>query len=645
MNEHDNKYPEFARPYEPVKGGKKHKGLTWNPLPLIVAAFLLLLLPNVVKPTEEIPAGPSVIDVPGWTLHAQTGGKDTLYTVPHPEPGVLPRPSESPTPVPRPVRPAPSPTPTPLTNIYYPATPTSTPSTPVQPAEDRVVVKIVGNTDTFSYDGEEHGVEWFEYTASLNGKELDPTLFEVELLDLDKGYVGAIEPGTYYMGLTASDFSVTSSQYSKISVQVQDGWVKIIDTNVPVTVTITGNTATYTYDGTSHQVSGYTYTATSSEGDLVSEDFTVELTGTAAASGTDVGKYPMMGLVAELSASDFTVTSDTYTNITVNFTNGWLEITPADLTVTITGHTRTEQYTGDTYTVEGYDVSIPAGAFFEETDIAFSGTAQASGSEAGRYTMGLTPGNFSSTNGNYNVTFNVTDGWLEITSATADHTPPSVSLGSGISALPENNGMHFYVAFRINAWNDLADGTMTATLYTSADGGSTYTAVADSTKTIEGSSGATDAQVDAVLPGTVAVYKGKIVLEYTYSDGTTGSAELGPINLHTDSFGYINTGFGNQGWEYDINGNLSVDVVIDDTKVDPNTVDFEYATFKVNGNSVSNPAINRYTGTDGKQHIQVGVMTTISGEASVSCTIYLNSTDSEGSPWMTTLSHSGTVNN
>ena len=548
MNEHDNRYPEFARAYEPVKGGKKHKALNWNPLPLIVAAFLLLLLPLITKPAEQSPVPPAA-DTPVWTVHAHAGEKEMMFVVPEPEPGILPKPSPSATPVPPPVTPAP-PTPTPADPTPVPpVTPEPAPEpSPSSETDERVRVVITGTRVTDVYNGDDIFAEWFDYAAYKGSKKISAESFTVEFVETDgvEPFVSGINVGTYYMGLTKANFEVTSGKYSKFSVEVRDGYVKI---------------------------------------------------------------------------------------------------TPASVTVTVTGNTNTVDYDGETHIIEGYSVSIPSDSIFTEGDIVFSGTARAEGREAGTYNMGLKAGQFSSSNSNFKVKFNVTDGWLKINSAAADHTPPDVSLGKEISAVPENNGMHFYVGFDIHAWNDLADGTMKATLYTSADGGATYTAHTDSTKTISGSSGETYAEVDAALPGTAAVYKGKIVLEYTYSDGSTGSAELGPVNLHTDGFAYINNNFGDQGWDYDINGNLSVDVIIDDTKVDPDTVDFEYASFTANGEYVPDPAIRKYTGTDGKQHIQVGVMKEIIGETRVSCTIILKTTDSEGSPWVTTLSHSGTVNN
>ena len=58
MKEIDDRYPEFAEPYEPVKGGKHHKALTLgrSMLPLVVAAVVgTTLIVSAVKEHEVEP--------------------------------------------------------------------------------------------------------------------------------------------------------------------------------------------------------------------------------------------------------------------------------------------------------------------------------------------------------------------------------------------------------------------------------------------------------------------------------------------------------------------------------------------------------------------------------------------------------------
>lgn len=63
--------------------------------------------------------------------------------------------------------------------------------------------------------------------------------------------------GTYYMGLTADDFTAESNNYSNIRIAVTDGWLKIDPITDKVTVTITENADTVEYDGKEHSVTGY----------------------------------------------------------------------------------------------------------------------------------------------------------------------------------------------------------------------------------------------------------------------------------------------------------------------------------------------------------------------------------------------------
>ena len=134
-----------------------------------------------------------------------------------------------------------------------------------------------------------------------------------------------------------------------------------------------------------------------------------------------------------LTAEDFSTENKNY-NVTFIVTPGWLKITPADLTVTITGNNDTKEYTGSEQSVTGYTISIPEGATIKEGEIngpeqdaaIAKGTDADGGSNGDKsYPMeGLTADKFSTTNKNYNVTFDVTNGWLKITPANMAGTDP-----------------------------------------------------------------------------------------------------------------------------------------------------------------------------------------------------------------------------
>ena len=89
------------------------------------------------------------------------------------------------------------------------------------------------------------------------------------------------------------------------------------------------------------------------------------------------------------------------------------------VTVTITEHSETVDYDGQEHTVNGYEVSSNIDNYTEEF-FTFSGTASASGTNAGSYDMALTAADFVNVNDSYDVTFVIADGGLTInpTSAT-----------------------------------------------------------------------------------------------------------------------------------------------------------------------------------------------------------------------------------
>ena len=192
-------------------------------------------------------------------------------------------------------------------------------------------------------------------------------------------------------------------------------------------VTITGHNDTVLYDGKEHTVTGYDV---SIDNELYKEgDFT--FSGTAEAKGTDAGTYQM-----GLNDGQFTNNNDNFKKVTFVVNDGKLTINPVDeVVVTITGHNDTVPYDGDEHTVTGYDVSI-SNDLYKEGDFTFSGTAEAKGTDAGTYPMGLKAEQFSNNNENFKkVTFVVEDGSLTInkrnvvlTSETASKTYDGTAL-------------------------------------------------------------------------------------------------------------------------------------------------------------------------------------------------------------------------
>lgn len=176
-------------------------------------------------------------------------------------------------------------------------------------ATEPVAVKIVGNTKTVTYNGSEQSVEGF--TTDVGNK-----LITVTLKDGRKAEAKGTLPNKYQMNLKAEDFDIKSDVYENFEVSVEDGWLQIEPTEAEVTVTITGNRRTVTYNGSEQSVEGFTT-------DVGDKPITVMLKdgGKAEAKGRYVGRY-MMGL----TANNFKVDSTVYKNVKVIVIDGYLDI-------------------------------------------------------------------------------------------------------------------------------------------------------------------------------------------------------------------------------------------------------------------------------------------------------------------------------
>ena len=193
---------------------------------------------------------------------------------------------------------------------------------------------------------------------------------------------------------------------------MEDG--KLTITRRAVTVTVVGNHAEAKYDKQPHTAAGYeTYEA---DDELYSlED--VDYSGNEVkAERTEVGTT-YMGLTKEQYSN-----KNNNFDVTFNVTDGYVTITDdtAEIVVRIRGNQKTETYNGQSYEVTGYTVEIVGSDLYTEADIAFTGEAKATGTDAGTYPMNLDANQFSNANTNFtNVRFElVEDGKLTITPAT-----------------------------------------------------------------------------------------------------------------------------------------------------------------------------------------------------------------------------------
>jgi len=176
---------------------------------------------------------------------------------------------------------------------------------------------------------------------------------------------------------------------------------KSIQITDKITVTIKGNTSTVTYDGTEKSVTGYT--VESSDNRYTENYFT--FTGTATATGTDAGTYPM-GLKPE----NFENKNANFSKVTFVVTDGSLTITKRD--VTLTSASASKPYDGTALTSKNVTVGGNGFADGEGATYNVTGSQTEVGKSDNEFTYEL---NANTKANNYNIT--MYKGELVITAA------------------------------------------------------------------------------------------------------------------------------------------------------------------------------------------------------------------------------------
>ena len=271
----------------------------------------------------------------------------------------------------------------------------------ITPVTDEVLVEIKGNTASVTYDGKLHSVEGYAVDSISN------SLYTAN----DFTYNGVAkaegtDAATYPMNLAETQFENTNTNFKNVRFEVVEDGQLVIN---PRPVTLTSADLTKVYDGT----------ALTNGNTPVKEEF-----GTEKAFPDGEGlDYTFTGSQTVVGSSDnkFTYKPNTNTKLTnyeITKTEGTLEVTPVTdkVTVTIKGGKSSVTYNGEEHTVSGYKVADISNPLYTANDFTFSGNAEAKGTDAGLYKMGLKAADFANTSNNFtNVEFVVADGQLEIT--------------------------------------------------------------------------------------------------------------------------------------------------------------------------------------------------------------------------------------
>ncbi len=214
VREIDDRYPEIARPYEPVKGGKHHKRIKLPPFTALIGTVLLMPLiyypgtetsqPEPVTPESEtvlaasMPEGephprpvspPAEKPKPSPSPSPEPTLRPAVIVTPVPTPQVTAEPSPVPeeiiVPVPEPVPPPPEPEPEP--------TPTTTPAPTPTPAPETEKPPEISVQGEIKMEQDSDRMLWFVsrgFEVTLNDA-LDGTVTVQLYVDEGSGYESA----------------------------------------------------------------------------------------------------------------------------------------------------------------------------------------------------------------------------------------------------------------------------------------------------------------------------------------------------------------------------------------------------------------------------------------------------------------------
>ena len=190
----------------------------------------------------------------------------------------------------------------------------------ITPVTDEVTVRIKGNKDTVTYNGEKQSVSGYTVDSISN------TLYSSTDFTLNgQATATGKDANTYPMNLDATQFVNNNTNFSNVKFEIaEDGQLVITPVTDKVTVTIKGHEDTATYDGNPHSVEGYEVTNISNK--LYKEN-DIGFTGEAKAEGTTAGTYQM-----NLKKDQFSNISQNFTDVEFVVEDGSLTISPKSIT-------------------------------------------------------------------------------------------------------------------------------------------------------------------------------------------------------------------------------------------------------------------------------------------------------------------------
>lgn len=262
-------------------------------------------------------------------------------------------------------------------------------------------VELTAVSDSKVYNGSEQTISG--YTADIAGVNFDGISASGSGTDV----------GEYDVTFEETPVGKVDTTNKYIVTKANNGQLTITANATSIVVKIKGNTLTKTYDGKEHSVTGYDVTITGGNNQYTTNDFS--FTGTAEAKGTNVKTD---GYSMGLTAAQFTNTSENFSNVKFEVTDGKLTINPRK--VTLTSESGEKEYDGTpltkpNVTVGGDGFVTGEGATYDVTGTITNVADNKPNNNTFTYTL-----NKGTTAGNYVI--EIMYGTLKITPVAAEVT-------------------------------------------------------------------------------------------------------------------------------------------------------------------------------------------------------------------------------
>lgn len=262
----------------------------------------------------------------------------------------------------------------------------------------KTTIKFVGETAAKAYNGLDQSITGITVQGLPAGATWEGVTYVA---------AGHNASGNAYAGAFSTQAPVIKLDGVDISDHFEYEYETGSLTITPVQLMITTPDASKVYDGTELAAAGTITGFVNGEGEKVT-----------FVSGADVTEVINVSDTREHNNEYSLTWNDVVsTNYTLVENLGTLTITPAPVTVTITGHVTTAKYDRAEHVATGYEVKIDkkTTADYNANMFNFSGTAEAKRTQYGYDYMGLKAEQFTNTNPNFDVTFVVNDGYVSIT--------------------------------------------------------------------------------------------------------------------------------------------------------------------------------------------------------------------------------------